>query len=595
MADEPPPTPRRRHERHRHQADRLPLRRSLTPALFWPAGALVVVGLVLLRKPVHGPAGPLVGDAFLLATGSGLPVSPVSPQGFGALLVAGYAELTRALSRHDALAAVDREVFVTAVLVAAVLLWGTARRAGLGDGTAAASVLLFGLPVALLPSATVDLAAVLSLPWLLCAAWIVAPGRPTRAAAVAALVLALAAVLLAPDTLLLLLAGAVVLITRGRRRAVGGVLLASGCAVGFVVVAVLLGAEDRSSEGAPLGAVAAVAVAVLLVAALGARWRPEHLPLEVAAAATAATCLMLGGRLPTLLVSLPGAALLAGLLAAGPVVALIARRNTLRRAVAVAGATLLVAAATAAVLAPGQASPSAPAPGRPGTSTAAPATVLRWAAAELPRGAVLTAPPGLAAELRHAGGSPQQVRIERTGVPTSPGTFLVTDGGVPAGGRVVGRFPDPSARATILVVDPAPGIPTSEEVRRRQAIAMAVLANPTTRTTPDAAARLRSADVDPRLLSLVAALAARSGVGIAAFPAPLDTPSAGLLARRGLIDTVGGQPVSSGSPATEDLVTWLRAQLPPYTPDSITVSHDGVLIGFRYASAPDALVSQASH
>jgi hypothetical protein len=566
----------------------------LTPGLFWPVGALVVVGLVLVGKPADGPAGGLAGDAFLLVTGSGLPVSPVSPEGFGALHVAGYAELTRAFSRHDALAAVDREVFVAAVLAAAVLLWGTARRAGLGDGTAAASVLLFGLPVALLPSVTVDLVAVLALPWLLCAGWIMAPGRPTRPAAVAALVLVLPAVMLAPDTLLLLLAGAAVLATRGRSRAVGGVLLASGCAVGFVVVAVLVGAEDRSPQGAPGGAVEAVAVAVLLVAALGARWRPERRPLEVAVAATAAVCLMLGSRLPTLLVSLPGAALLAGLLAAGPVAALIARRNTLRRAVAVAGAVLLVAAGTIAVLAPGQASPSASAPGRPGTSTAAPAAVLRWAAAELPRGAVLAAPPALAAELRHAGGSPQQVRLERAGA-TSPGTFLVTDGGIPAGGRVVGRFRAPSARATILVLDPSPGIPTAEEVQRRQAIAAAVLANPTTRTTPAAAARLRTADVDPRLLSLVAALAARSGVGIAAFPAPPDTPSVGLPARRGLVDTVGGQPVSSGKQATEDLVTWLRAQLPPYTPDSISVIHDGVLIGFRYVSAPDALISRASH
>jgi hypothetical protein len=522
-------------------------------------------------------------------------VSPASPEGFGALHVAGYAELTRAFSRHDALAAVDREVFVAAVLVAAVLLWGTARRAGLGDGTAAASVLLFGLPVALLPSATVDLVAVLALPWLLCAAWIVAPGRPTRPAAVAALVLALAAVMLAPDTLLLLFAGAAVLATRGRSRAVGGVLLASGCAVCFVVVAVLVGAEDPSPQGAPGGAVEAVAVAVLLVAALAARWRPERRPLEVALAATAAVCLILGGRLPTLLVSLPGAALLAGLLAAGPVAALIARRNAGRRVVAVAGATLLIAAGTTAVLAPGQASPSASAPGRPGTAAAGLAAVLRWAAAELPRGTVLAAPPGLAAELRHAGGSPQQVRLERAGVPTSPGTFLVTDAGIPAGGRAVGRFRAPSARATILVVDPSPGIPTAEEVQRRQAIAVAVLANPTTRTTPAAAARLRSADVDPRLLSLVAALAARSGVGIAAFPAPPDSPSVGLLARRGLVDTVGGQPVSSGNQATEDLVTWLRAQLPPYTPDSISVIQDGVLIGFRYASAPDALVSRASH
>jgi len=106
---------------------------------------------------------------------------------------------------------------------------------------------------------------------------------------------------------------------------------------------------------------------------------------------------------------------------------------------------------------------------------------------------------------------------------------------------------------------------------------------------------LQTADVDPRLLSVLAALAARSGVGIAAFPPPPHSPATGLLARNALVDATGGQPVGAGAAGAPDLVRWLQAQLPPYAPDRIDVTGSGVLIGYRYASDPGAEVAEATN
>ena len=43
--------------------------------------------------------------------------------------------------------------------------------------------------------------------------------------------------------------------------------------------------------------------------------------------------------------------------------------------------------------------------------------------------------------------------------------------------------------------------------------------------------------------------------------------------------------------ATDRLLAFLEAQLPPFAPDAVDVTDDGVLVGFRYESAPDAVVT----
>jgi hypothetical protein len=118
-----------------------------------------------------------------------------------------------------------------------------------------------------------------------------------------------------------------------------------------------------------------------------------------------------------------------------------------------------------------------------------------------------------------------------------------------------------------------------------------VLANPTTRAPEEAAAVLRSADVDMRLMSLLAVLTAREGIAVAAFP---RTDGADGPVRSVLLAAVGSAPVGAGQPATEPLRTWLEVQRPPFAPDSVGVTPDGVLLSYRYASEPDALVAEVS-
>jgi hypothetical protein len=80
-------------------------------------------------------------------------------------------------------------------------------------------------------------------------------------------------------------------------------------------------------------------------------------------------------------------------------------------------------------------------------------------------------------------------------------------------------------------------------------------------------------------------------VGIADFPAPAAEPDDGLPARRALLDTFGSDDLRPGAAATDRLVTWLDAQRGPFAPDSVAVTDGGVLIGYRYVSDPDALVT----
>jgi hypothetical protein len=231
--------------------------------------------------------------------------------------------------------------------------------------------------------------------------------------------------------------------------------------------------------------------------------------------------------------------------------------------------------------APGTPSTAPPASPRQGAPAAA---LLEWAGRELPAGARLRPADGVRGDLLTAGAPDDLVTTEE---PTGPGDVVltVTDGEPDPGSRVVARFGE------LTVVDPSPGTPTPELLDRRWALAAAVLANPTTRAPEAATAVLRSADVDMRLMSLLAVLTAREGIGVADFP---RTDGAEGPARSVLLATVGGAPVGAGEPATEPLRTWLDAQLSPFAPDRVEVAEDGVLLSYRYASDPDTLVAEAS-
>ncbi|WP_100501730.1 hypothetical protein [Geodermatophilus chilensis] len=203
---------------------------------------------------------------------------------------------------------------------------------------------------------------------------------------------------------------------------------------------------------------------------------------------------------------------------------------------------------------------------------------------ELPGGARLRPEDDVRGDLLAAGAPDELVATDE---PTGPGDLVLTvTGGEPRpGSRVVARF------GGLTVVDPSPGTPTPEQLDRRRALAAAILANPTTHAPEEAAAVLRSADVDMRLLSLLAVLTAREGVDVASFPR--DDGAEGP-ARSVLLTAVGGAPVGSGQTATAALTTWLDAQLPPFAPDAVEVTADGVLLSHRYVSDPDGLVAEVS-
>jgi hypothetical protein len=263
-------------------------------------------------------------------------------------------------------------------------------------------------------------------------------------------------------------------------------------------------------------------------------------------------------------------------------------------------ATALVAAALLAVLLvrpwSGEQAAGRPAGGDAGAGTAAgnraAAAAVRWAATELdPDTSVAVPEEALLDALVAAGGDAD--RFGGSAAEAAEGLRMVT-GRPPEGALVLARFPDPDG--TLTLVDLRPGQPTPEEVQRRQRLARAVLANPSTGATGRAAEVLERGHLDARLLGLVAALATRLEAGVADLPpAPgepegQELPDAPLV-RTVLVDRVGGSPVPADRAATERLVTFLDAQLPPYAPSTVEVTEEGVRIAFRYASAPDALVT----
>lgn len=239
-----------------------------------------------------------------------------------------------------------------------------------------------------------------------------------------------------------------------------------------------------------------------------------------------------------------------------------------------------------------------PTPDAGGSATAdsarPPAALVEWLRTELPRGGTVAAAPELRATLLEAGADAAVLPESAPGDGDAGTPALELVEAQPEGSRLLARFDRAGGAAPLLLVDPAPVEPTQEQLSRRQALAAAVLANPTTRAEGAVRQVLAAADVDARLLSLIAALAAREGIGLWAFPtAPGEEPGTAP-ARRVVVDAVGGLPVPADGAATQQLVAYLEAQLSPFAPDTVDVTGDGVLIGFHYVPGPDAVVSAAT-
>ena len=209
--------------------------------------------------------------------------------------------------------------------------------------------------------------------------------------------------------------------------------------------------------------------------------------------------------------------------------------------------------------------------------------VARWLDEELPPDTPVTAADDVRAALDAAGAG------DRLGA-AAEGALQVVASEPPDGALVVARF-EAADGSSLSVVDPAPGRPTAEELDRRQRLAAAVLANPVAGVTGGAADALRRGDVDARLLGLLAGLVARMDVHVVDLPLAPGQPTSGSPARSVLVDEAGGQPLTPGAAATEELVAFLEAQRPPFAPDTVEQTDGGVLVAFDYVSAPDAEVT----
>ena len=228
-----------------------------------------------------------------------------------------------------------------------------------------------------------------------------------------------------------------------------------------------------------------------------------------------------------------------------------------------------------------------------GTAPDVPVELTDWLDTELPSGGTVTAGPELRALLLQAGVDPAVLpEAGAAGDAGTPALTLATT--QPGGGRLLARFDQGGSAEPLLLVDPTPVEPTGEQLGRRESLAAAVLANPTTRAEGDARTVLETADVDARLLSLIAALTAQDGVGLWSFPPPPGEEPGAAPARRVVVDSLGGRPVPADGDTTQRLTAWLGAQLPPFAPDLVEVTGDGVLIAFDYVPGPDAVVAAAA-
>ena len=226
-----------------------------------------------------------------------------------------------------------------------------------------------------------------------------------------------------------------------------------------------------------------------------------------------------------------------------------------------------------------------------GTAATSGDDLVAWASAQLPVGATLSATdPTLATELEQSGAETGMVTTDASAAPGADGPVLqVVRGADPGDGTVVARFTDATGGA-LTVVDPAAVPPDAAELDRRRQLGAALLANPMTAAPAGAAQRLRDGEVDPRLLMLLAGMAARFGIQLADLPAAAGE-EAGAPARAAVVAAVHGDPVAEGTAQLAELRIYLAAQLDIFSPDEVELVEGGLLVRFRYITDPDGAVT----
>jgi len=214
-----------------------------------------------------------------------------------------------------------------------------------------------------------------------------------------------------------------------------------------------------------------------------------------------------------------------------------------------------------------------------------------WATAQLPPGATLSADPSATVELAQAGVEAGMLTTaaSEAGAADRPALQVVRGADV-GDSTVVARFPD-AAGGELTVIDPAAVPPDPAQLERRRQLGAALLANPLTRAPVDAAQRLRDGQVDPRLLTLLAGMAARFGTQLAELPLAAGEP-VGASARAAVVSAVDGRPVAEGTTELAGLRSYLAAQLATFSPDEVQLVDGGLLVRFRYITDPDGAVTR---
>jgi hypothetical protein len=86
---------------------------------------------------------------------------------------------------------------------------------------------------------------------------------------------------------------------------------------------------------------------------------------------------------------------------------------------------------------------------------------------------------------------------------------------------------------------------------------------------------LRDGEVDPRLVSVLAGIAAEHDLAVADFPAVPGEPAAGVQSRVVRLSAFDGRPASGGG-----LRAWLTTQLPPYRPADLASDGDELVVRY---------------
>ena len=234
-----------------------------------------------------------------------------------------------------------------------------------------------------------------------------------------------------------------------------------------------------------------------------------------------------------------------------------------------------------------------PAPGADPASAAAQARAAAWVAGQVSGSAIIACYPGMCAALQEQGVAAGRLMPlwSAAASPLGAGVLVTT---LSAGGQQAGRYAPAliasfgwgDARVEVRVIEPGGAAAYRAALRAdlatRTAAGAQLLRNPHIRFTGPDAARLRTGQVDARLLATIAALASQYAFQVTAFGDA--APGAPVLFRAVSITGIGRGLTTA--------LAMVRAQTPPYLPAHAavtgTASTGGATLSIEFA-APSPL------